>query len=85
MVEIRRGKALASVVEAATVTDSDGERLDLASIREDGSLATPETDAQDAAVDAAVHAAAQEGEGSQDEGSRSGQQDEAQQDEDQRS
>ena len=77
MVEIRRGKALASVVEAATVTDSDGERLDLAAIREDGSLGTPETDAQDAAVEAAVLAAAQEGEDQQD----GGQQDEGQQDE----
>ena len=68
MVEIRRGKALASVVEAATVTDSDGDRLDLAAIREDGSLGSPETDAQDAAVEAAMLAAAQEGEGQQDEG-----------------
>ncbi|MGI3784456.1 MAG: trigger factor, partial [Janthinobacterium lividum] len=48
MVEIRRGKALASVVEAATVTDSDGARLDLATVREDGSLGSPETDAEDA-------------------------------------
>ena len=40
MVEIRRGKALASVVEAATVTDSNGERLDLSTIREDGSVGT---------------------------------------------
>jgi len=66
MVEIRRGKALASVVEAATVTDSNGERLDLSAIREDGSLGTPEGDAEDAATDAAVLAAA-EGEGQQDE------------------
>ena len=66
MVEIRRGKALATVVEAATVTDGNGERIDLAAIREDGSLGTPETDAQDAAVEAAVLAAAQEGEGQQD-------------------
>ena len=71
MVEIRRGKALASVVEAATVTDGDGQRLDLAAIREDGSLASPETDAQDAAVDAAVLAAAQQDEGQEDEGQRS--------------
>ena len=59
MVEIRRGKALASIVEAATVTDSNGERIDLTAIREDGSLGTPETDAQDATTDAAVLAAAQ--------------------------
>ena len=56
MVEIRRGKALASVVEAATVTDSNGDALDLSAIREDGSLGTPETDAQDEAVAAAVSA-----------------------------
>jgi len=60
MVEIRRGKALASVVEAATVTDSNGEPVDLASVREDGSLGTPETDAQDAAVEAAPAAGEQE-------------------------
>ena len=77
MVEIRRGKALASVVEAATITDSDGERIDLSTIREDGSLGGPETDAQDEAVAAAVLADAEQGEGQQDEG----QQDEAQQDE----
>ena len=69
MVEIRRGKALASVVEAATVTDSNGERLDLAAVREDGSLATPETEAQDAAALAAALAAAQEAsEGAEQEG-----------------
>ena len=56
MVEIRRGKALASVVEAATVTDSNGEPVDLAAVREDGSLSTPETDAQDEAVAAAISA-----------------------------
>ncbi len=60
MVEIRRGKALASVVEAATVTDSNDERVDLAAVREDGSLGSPETDAQDAAVAAAVEAEAAE-------------------------
>ena len=65
MVEIRRGKALASVVEAATVTDSNGERLDLSTIREDGSLGTPETDAEDAAIDAAVLTAATEDEDQQ--------------------
>ncbi len=65
MVEIRRGKALASVVEAATVTDSNGDRVDLASVREDGSLATPESEAQDAAAGAAALAAAQQG-GAQD-------------------
>jgi trigger factor len=57
MVEIRRGKALAAVVEAATVTDSAGDPVELAQLREDGSLGSPETDAQDAAVAAALAAA----------------------------
>ena len=69
MVEIRRGKALASVVEAATVTDGNGDRLDLTLIREDGSLGTPEGDLQDEAVAAAVSADVQD-EGQQDEASR---------------
>ena len=63
MVEIRRGKALASVVEAATVTDSNGDTVDLSTIREDGSLGSPEDDAQDEAADAAVLAAAEAGQG----------------------
>ena len=63
MVEIRRGKALATVVEAATVTDSNGDTVDLSTIREDGSLGTPEDDAQDEAADAAVLAAAEAGQG----------------------
>ena len=77
MVEIRRGKALASVVEAATVTDSNGEPLDLSAIREDGSLGTPEIEGE-AETEAAAGAAAvegtvlddagQPGEGQQDEG-----------------
>jgi len=60
MVEIRRGKALAAVVEAATVTDSEGNPVELAQLREDGSLGSPETDAQDAAVAAALAAAGSE-------------------------
>jgi trigger factor len=54
MVEIRRGKALASVVEAATVTDSNGEPLDLSAIREDGSLGTAEIDGEAEGEAAAV-------------------------------
>ncbi|MGJ3509907.1 trigger factor [Enemella sp. A6] len=41
MGEIRRGKALAWVVEQATVTDSDGNEVDLANLRGDGSIADP--------------------------------------------
>ncbi len=38
MVEIRRGKALAGIVEAATVTDSEGNPVELERLQEDGSL-----------------------------------------------
>ena len=77
--EIRRGKALASVVEAATVTDGNGDPIDLTAIREDGSLGSPETDAQDAAVEAAVAADVAPVEAQQDEAQQdAGQQDEGQ-------
>ncbi|SEQ05871.1 trigger factor [Microlunatus flavus] len=78
MVEIRRGKALASVVEAATVTDSNGDRVDLASVREDGSLGTPEDDAQDAAVEAALQSAAQEAADPQEQGEQQDEQEQQQ-------
>ena len=39
MLEIRRGKALAMIVESATVTDSDGAVIELAKLRDDGSYA----------------------------------------------
>jgi trigger factor len=38
MTEIRRGKALGLIVESATVTDSNGEPVELAKLREDGTL-----------------------------------------------
>jgi len=41
MLEIRRGKALATIVEAATVTDSNGEVVELSRIQPDGSLGDP--------------------------------------------
>jgi trigger factor len=44
MLEIRRGKALALVVESATVTDTAGNVVDLANLRPDGSLADPADD-----------------------------------------
>ncbi|MDN5769373.1 MAG: trigger factor [Microlunatus sp.] len=44
MLEIRRSKALAAIVEAATVTDSNGDVLELARIQSDGSLADPAPD-----------------------------------------
>jgi trigger factor len=39
--EIRRGKALARIVESATVTDGSGNVLDLANLRPDGTLGDP--------------------------------------------
>jgi trigger factor len=41
MTEIRRGKSLALIVESATVTDSNGDRVELAGLREDGTIADP--------------------------------------------
>jgi trigger factor len=41
MTEIRRGKSLALIVESATVTDSNGDRIQLAGLREDGTIADP--------------------------------------------
>jgi trigger factor len=48
MLEIRRGKALAMIVEAATVTDSDGLVVPLANLQEDGSYAEPEAEPEPA-------------------------------------
>lgn len=39
--EVVRGKALASVVESATVTDASGNPVDLANLQPDGSIAEP--------------------------------------------
>ena len=41
MSEIRRSKVLGSIVNEATVTDTDGNAVDVASIRPDGTLAEP--------------------------------------------
>ena len=48
MAEIRRGKVLGSIVEEATVTDTDGATVDVAAIRPDGTLAEPAEDAAEA-------------------------------------
>jgi trigger factor len=48
MLEIRRGKALAMIVEAATVTDSNGSVVPLADLQEDGSYAEPEAEPEPA-------------------------------------
>ena len=40
--EIRRGKALASLVESAVVTDAAGQVVELANLRPDGTIGTPD-------------------------------------------
>ena len=47
MLEIRRGKALATIVEAATVTDSNGDVVELSRIQSDGSLGDPAATVED--------------------------------------
>ena len=42
MLEIRRGKALAMIVESATVTDSNGSVVELAKLHEDGTYGDSE-------------------------------------------
>jgi trigger factor len=51
ILEIRRAKALALIVESASVTDSSGDRVELATLTEDGTYAAPATvaDAADSA------------------------------------
>jgi trigger factor len=39
--EIRRGKALAQLVEGATVTDASGNVVDLKNLRPDGTIGDP--------------------------------------------
>jgi trigger factor len=45
--EIRRGKALAMIVESATVTDSNGSVVELAKLQEDGTYAESEPQSSD--------------------------------------
>ena len=49
MLEIRRAKALALIVESASVTDSNGAKVELATLGEDGTYApaTPATADED--------------------------------------
>ena len=47
MAEIRRRKALAAIVEAATITDAAGDPVDLSNLQADGSIADPEAEAED--------------------------------------
>ncbi|WP_375424049.1 trigger factor [uncultured Friedmanniella sp.] len=53
MTEIRRGKSLALIVESATVTDSNGQPVELARLREDGTVGddeVPEIEAPESLV-----------------------------------
>jgi trigger factor len=61
--EVVRGKALALIVEAATVTDESGNHVELKNLRPDGSVGEPEEDVaqDDAAQDDAARDAAQDG------------------------
>lgn len=45
--EVVRGKALASIVESATVTDRSGNAVDLKNLRPDGSLGEPEAESDE--------------------------------------
>ena len=47
--EVVRGKALARIVEGATVTDESGNPVELKNLRPDGSIGDPEAEAQAAA------------------------------------
>lgn len=60
MTEIRRGKALALVVEAATITDSAGEQVDLSRLQPDGTVADPADEVEE--TDAAEELEASTGE-----------------------
>jgi trigger factor len=52
MTEIRRGKSLALIVESATVTDANGNPVELARLREDGTIADPAVEDEAGAEDA---------------------------------
>ena len=47
--EVVRGKALAMIVEGATVTDASGNHVELKNLRPDGTIGEPEAQADDAA------------------------------------
>jgi trigger factor len=57
--EIRRGKALAQIVESATVTDGSGNVLDLERLLPDGTLRDPDEQTEPAEADAAEPAEAE--------------------------
>jgi trigger factor len=49
--EILRGKALATIVEAATVTDASGNPVELKNLQPDGTIGEPEPEPEAAASD----------------------------------
>jgi trigger factor len=57
--EVVRGKALARIVEGATVTDASGNPVDLKNLRPDGSVGDPEAEAAQAAEVASDEASAE--------------------------
>ena len=61
--EVVRGKALASIVEKATVTDESGNRVELKNLRGDGTIGEPEVEAPDdeAVVETADEATDEQG------------------------
>jgi trigger factor len=56
-----RGKALAGIVESATVTDASGNHVELRNLRPDGTIAEPQDDAGDETGDAVLEPTAEEG------------------------
>ena len=54
--EVVRGKALAKIVEAATVTDGSGNVVDLKNLRPDGSIGEPEPEGAGESVEEPVRA-----------------------------
>jgi trigger factor len=55
--EIRRGKALAQIVESANVTDASGRVVDLEHLRPDGTLGDPEAAAEPSGTESALESA----------------------------
>jgi trigger factor len=60
--EIRRGKALAQIVESATVTDGSGNVVDLRHLRPDGTLGDPAEDPAEDTTEGSAEATAAEDE-----------------------
>jgi trigger factor len=57
--EILRSKALAQIVESATVTDESGNQVELKNLRPDGTIGEPEDESAEEATEPAVESAAE--------------------------